>query len=226
MVIIETLLSDEEVRRYRDTLATATWRDGKATAMGMAGAVKRNHQADPQDPSVAALTNGLLARMGETAGLLSAALPHQIFPPCFNRYGVSEEYGYHVDAAVMRIPGSPTVIRSDVSMTLFLNDPEEYDGGELVIATEFGEQRVKLRAGQAVIYPSRSLHKVTAVTRGERLAAITWMQSMVADVSLRQSLYELDSSIQALMADDSAPRRELDRLHNVYHNLIRQFAQI
>lgn len=226
MVVIEQFLSPQEVSEFRQRLAEATWLDGKSTAMGMAASVKNNHQADPNDERVRLLTNQLLARIGSTPKLVSAALPHKVFPPCFNRYGVSEEYGFHVDAAIMRLPNSQEVLRSDVSMTVFLNEPEEYQGGELVIATEFGQQRVKLRAGQAVVYPSSSLHKVTAVTEGQRIAAITWMQSMIPDISLRQTLYQLDESIQSLIAKESVDRGELDQLHNVYHNLIRQFSQV
>lgn len=226
MVVIEQFLSPQEVSEFRQHLAEATWLDGKSTAMGMAATVKNNHQADPNDERVRLLTNQLLARIGSTPKLVSAALPHKVFPPCFNRYGVSEEYGFHVDAAIMRLPNSQEVLRSDVSMTVFLNEPEEYQGGELVIATEFGQQRVKLRAGQAVVYPSSSLHKVTAVTEGQRIAAITWMQSMIPDISLRQTLYQLDESIQSMIAKESVDRGELDQLHNVYHNLIRQFSQV
>lgn len=226
MVIIEQILTHSEVDSFRQALEGADWLDGTKTAMGMAASVKSNHQADPSHSEVRALANRLLARIGSTPKLVSAALPQRIFPPCFNRYGVTEEYGYHVDAAIMRLPESQDVLRSDVSMTVFLNGPDEYDGGELIIATEFGEQTIKLPAGHAVVYPSSSLHKVTAVTRGERIAAITWMQSMVPDVSLRQTLFQLDTAIQDLIEKQQADRTELDRLHNVYHNLIRQFAQI
>ncbi|MCX2778405.1 Fe2+-dependent dioxygenase [Microbulbifer thermotolerans] len=226
MVVIENLLTPEEVSRFREVLSSLPWSDGKATAMGMAAAVKNNHQADASNPGVQRLANQLLARLGETPAFISAALPHRIFPPVFNRYSETEEYGFHVDAAIMRIPGTTDVLRSDVSMTLFLNEPEEYDGGELIVATEFGEQSVKLPSGSAVVYPSSSLHKVTAVTRGQRLAAITWIQSMVSDTSARRSLYELDQSIQRLLHQGQVDRAELDRLHCVYHNLVRQFAVI
>lgn len=226
MVVIENLLSSEEVALYRKALKGLPWDDGKATAMGMAASVKRNNQANPDDPTVRQLSNELLGRMGNTPQLVAAALPQRIFPPVFNRYQQTEEYGYHVDGAIMRIPGTPDVLRSDVSMTLFFSDPDEYEGGELVVRTEFGEQKVKLPAGSAVVYPSSSLHKVTAVTKGERLAAITWMQSMVNDAGLRQTLYELDRTIQALIQQGNTAREELDRLHNVYHNLIRQFAVV
>lgn len=226
MIVIEKVMSKEEVASYRAQLSQLPWGDGGKTAMGMAASVKNNNQADANDSGVRQLANQLLGRIGETPKLVSAALPNKIFPPCFNRYSETEEYGYHVDAAIMRIPNSADVIRSDVSMTTFLSEPDEYEGGELIIATEFGEQSVKLPAGYAVVYPSSSLHKVTAVTKGERVAAITWMQSMIADVSLRQTLFQLDQSIQALMADEHTSRDELDRLHNVYHNLIRQFTQL
>ncbi|MDO6641937.1 Fe2+-dependent dioxygenase [Shewanella sp. 5_MG-2023] len=226
MIVIEKILTAEEVSLFRQQLADAPWLDGKQTAMGMAASVKNNHQADANDDVVRQLANRLLAKFGSTPKVVSAALPHKIFPPCFNRYGISEEYGFHVDAAVMRIPGTNEVLRSDMSMTTFLSEPDEYDGGELIIATEFGEQQIKLPAGYAVLYPSSSLHKVTAVTRGERVAAITWMQSMVADGSLRQNLYQLDQTIQKLISQGNTDRSELDNLHNVYHNLIRQFTQL
>ncbi|WGL14996.1 Fe2+-dependent dioxygenase [Microbulbifer bruguierae] len=226
MVVIENMLAPQEVAHFREVLLSLPWADGKDTAMGMAAAVKNNHQADPANPAVQRLANQLLGRMGEAPKLISRVLPHRIFPPVFNRYGETEEYGWHVDGAIMRIPGSSDVLRSDMSMTLFLSEPQEYAGGELVVATEFGEQRVKLPAGSAVLYPSSSLHKVTAVTAGQRIAAITWMQSMVADDGMRQTLFELDQSIQALLGQGQVDRAELDRLHHIYHNLIRQCAMI
>lgn len=226
MVVIEKILSKEEVIAYRERLTAVSWGDGGKTAMGMAASVKNNNQADASDPGVHQLANQLLARIGEVPKLVSAALPHKIFPPCFNRYSETEEYGYHVDAAVMRIPNTSEVLRSDISMTTFLSEPEEYEGGELIISTEFGEQQIKLPAGYAVMYPSSSLHKVTAVTKGQRVAAITWMQSMIPDASIRQNLYQLDQSIQNLIKENKTSRKELDNLHNVYHNLIRQFTQL
>ena len=226
MVIIEQLLTKQEVAEYRSKLNHLPWSDGSETAMGMASLVKNNSQADASNRGVQDLANLLLARIGETPTIISAALPHKIFPPCFNRYCENETYGFHVDAAIMRVPRTNEVLRSDVSMTVFLSEPDEYEGGELVIATEFGEQRVKLAAGQAVVYPSSSLHKVTPVTQGQRVAAITWMQSMVADQTIRQNLYQLDKNIQSLIQSENTPRQELDGLHNVYHNLVRSFSHI
>ncbi|AWB58017.1 Fe2+-dependent dioxygenase [Colwellia sp. Arc7-D] len=226
MIVIEKILSKEEVNAYRQQLANAPWGDGGNTAMGMAASVKNNNQADATDNHVRQLANQLLSRIGETPKVVSAALPNKIFPPCFNRFSETQEYGYHVDAAIMRVPGSSEVLRSDMSMTTFLSEPEEYQGGELIISTEFGQQSIKLPAGYAVVYPSSSLHKVTAVTQGQRVAAITWMQSMISDATIRQNLYQLDQTIQNLIKENKTSRTELDNLHNVYHNLIRQFAQL
>lgn len=226
MIVIEKILSKEEVNVYRQQLANAPWGDGGNTAMGMAASVKNNNQADATDNHVRQLANQLLSRIGEIPKVVSAALPNKIFPPCFNRFSETQEYGYHVDAAIMRVPGSSEVLRSDMSMTTFLSEPEEYQGGELIISTEFGQQSIKLPAGYAVVYPSSSLHKVTAVTQGQRVAAITWMQSMISDATIRQNLYQLDQTIQNLIKENKTSRTELDNLHNVYHNLIRQFAQL
>ncbi|MER2491561.1 Fe2+-dependent dioxygenase [Catenovulum sediminis] len=226
MVVIEQLLSHSEIKRYLETLDTVPWLNGQNTAMGMAADVKNNSQADGENQQVKQLVNQLLSRIGQTPKLMSAALPEKIFPPCFNRYVENQTYGYHVDAAIMRMPNSQDVLRSDLSMTVFLSEPESYQGGELVISTEFGEQKVKLNAGDAILYPSSSLHKVTPVTAGQRIAAICWMQSLIADAHVRQNLYELDQTIQSLITDSAANRAQLDSLHHVYHNLIRQFAQV
>ena len=226
MVLIEQLLTKEEVQTFRKHLDQVPWQDGKGTAMGMSAAVKQNAQADANDELVKQLTNALLGRFGETPKLVSAVLPQKIFPPCFNRYSTDETYGLHVDAAIMRLPNSTDVLRSDMSMTVFLSEPDEYEGGELVIQTEFGEQRVKPAAGDAVTYPSSSLHQVTPVTAGVRVAAITWMQSLVADTHIRELLFELDQNIQQLLTNDSISREQLDSLHHVYHNLVRKHAQV
>ncbi|MUH71433.1 Fe2+-dependent dioxygenase [Psychrosphaera haliotis] len=226
MVVIDQLLTSDEVKVVREALLKTEWENGDKTAMGMASSVKKNNQANPNDPIIKDLANELLGRIGSAPKVVSAALPQKIFPPCFNRYSESEEYGYHVDAAIMRLPNSNEVLRSDVSMTLFLSEPDEYEGGELIIQTEFGEQQVKLPAGYVVVYPSSSLHKVTAVTKGRRIAVITWMQSMVGDVTTRQSLFKLDQTIQDLIKEGNTSREHLDQLHNVYHNLIRQFSQV
>jgi PKHD-type hydroxylase len=225
VVVIKQLLTAQEVSAFRSTLRQVPWNDGKATAMGMAAAVKQNGQADAADSQVQQLANRLLAKFGNTPQLMSAALPQRIFPPCFNCYAQGETYGLHVDAAIMRMPNHD-ILRSDLSMTTFLSAPDEYRGGELVINTEFGEQSVKLEAGDAVLYSSGSLHKVQPVTSGQRFAAITWIQSLIPDARLRDSLYQLDQAIQALLPNPAIAREQLDRLHHVYHNLIRQYAAV
>lgn len=226
MVLIEQLLTKTQVKEFRSVLDQVPWNDGKETAMGMASSVKQNGQADASHKDVQALTNNLLGVFGNTPKLISAALPHRIFPPCFNRYSSGETYGFHVDAAIMRMPHNNEVLRSDMSMTTFLSEPDEYEGGELVIQTDFGEQKVKVNAGDAVLYPSSSLHKVSPVTKGLRVAAITWMQSLVPDTHMRETLFELDQSIQSLLQTEGVDRAQLDRLHHVYHNLIRQSSQV
>ena len=226
MIIIEDLLTRDEVAQFRQQLAKVPFMDGKNTAMGMAAGVKNNGQADAQDARVQQLASTLLSKLGNSPRVISGALPQRIFPPCFNRYSESQTYGYHVDAAIMRIPNTPDVLRSDMSMTVFLTPKEDYEGGELVIQTGFGEQNIKCDAGSAILYPSSSLHKVTPVTKGERMAAITWIQSMVSDQHMRETLFQLDQCIQSLINTGNAEREQLDGLHHVYHNLIRQFAQI
>lgn len=226
MVVINGLLAANEVHTFRSTLGDVPWQQGAKTAMGMAADVKHNAQADAQHPQVRELANALLMRLGENMPFTSAALPHRIFPPCFNRYAQGETYGFHVDAAIMRIPETADVLRSDVSATVFLSEPDEYEGGELVIATELGEQVIKLPAGSAVVYPSGTLHKVTPVTAGERYAAITWIQSLVPSAEKRATLFQLDQAIQSLVQSGRAEREQLDALHHVYHNLIRENAEL
>jgi PKHD-type hydroxylase len=226
MVLIEQLLTKDEVVQYRQKLNQVPWIDGKGTAMGMAADVKQNTQADANHIEIQGLSNLLLSKLGNSPQVVSASLPNRIFPPCFNRYTIGETYGFHVDAAIMRMPNSHEVLRSDMSMTTFLSEPDEYQGGELIISTEFGEQKVKLAAGDAILYPSSSLHRVTPVTQGERVAAITWVQSLVSDAAMRDTLYQLDQSIQTLVTNPAISREELDRLHHVYHNLIRQHSQV
>ena len=226
MIIIDDLLTETEVAQFRQQLAKVPFMDGKNTAMGMAAGVKNNGQADAQDARVQQLASTLLSKLGNSPRVISGALPQRIFPPCFNRYSESQTYGYHVDAAIMRIPNTPDVLRSDMSMTVFLTPKEDYEGGELVIQTGFGEQNIKCDAGSAILYPSSSLHKVIPVTKGERMAAITWLQSMVSDQHMRETLFQLDQWIQSLINTGNAEREQLDGLHHVYHHLIRQFAQI
>jgi PKHD-type hydroxylase len=226
LIVIESVLSSAEVVEFRAALASARWLDGAASAGTRSVAVKQNVQADRADPLVGDLANRLLARLGRTPLFLSAALPEKIWPPVFNVYRDGGHYGTHSDSALMHLPETGLSLRSDLSATLFLTDPADYDGGELVIEQAFGAQAVKLAAGDMVLYPSSSLHQVTPVTRGERLCAITWLQSAVADGPARELLFDLDQSIQALSPTRPADDPEIGRLVHVYHNLVRRWAKV
>lgn len=225
LTIIDHLLTQDEVRDYRRRLADAAWRDGNQTAGTRSVAVKQNLQLDRQDDLARDLGARILRKLGHHPLFVSASLAEKIWPPVFNLYQNGGHYGTHSDAALMRLPEADLTIRSDLSATLFLCDPEEYDGGELMIEEHFGAQSVKLRAGDMVLYPSFSLHQVTPVTRGQRICAITWMQSAVADASARALLFDLDQSIQALTPGRAKDDPDIDRLIHVYHNLLRRWAK-
>ncbi|MFK8020762.1 MAG: Fe2+-dependent dioxygenase [Pseudomonadales bacterium] len=226
LVVVENFLSAEELVKIRTALASAPWADGQITAGGLAAASKNNQQVDDNSATAVDMANILLGKLGHHPLFVSATIPQRIHPPRFNRYGIGESYGMHVDAPIMSMPNSNDVLRSDVSATVFLSSPDTYDGGELLIEGQFGAQEVKLNAGDMVVYPSSSLHQVSAVTRGERLAAILWVQSMVADPAARALLFDLDQSIQALTRSATTDPDELTRLTNVYHNLARRWAHV
>lgn len=225
LTIIDQLLTQDEVREYRRRLADAAWQDGNQTAGTRSIAVKQNLQLDRQDDLARDLGARILRKLGHHPLFVSASLAEKIWPPVFNLYQNGGHYGTHSDAALMRLPEADLTIRSDLSATLFLSDPVEYDGGELLIEEHFGAQPVKLRAGDMVLYPSSSLHQVTPVTRGQRICAITWMQSAVADASARALLFDLDQSIQALTPGRAKDDPDIDRLIHVYHNLLRRWAK-
>lgn len=224
--VIEDMLSVQEVESFKKNLLSLDWQDGRNTAKGAAALVKHNEQANLQSPITQQLSQSLLQKFYSHPAFVTSALPLKIYPPRFCRYLNGHSYGFHVDSAVISIPNTQSVLRSDLSMTLFLNNPDEYDGGELVVTTEFGEQSVKLKAGSAVVYPSSSLHQVTNVTSGQRLVAICWIQSMVADEFLRNNLSQLDKVIQELTYGDRVTKVALQKLHNVYHNFLRKTAQL
>lgn len=224
LIVIERFLEPEAVSRFRSELARVSWEDGVRSTAGPSVLVKHNRQA--AKPETNALANELLSQFGRHPLFMSAALPHRIYPPRFNRYGEGEQYGTHVDASIMPLPGSADVVRSDISVTVFLSDAADYDGGELVIEQQFGAQEVKLDAGDLVLYPSSSLHRVNPVTRGERMAAITWLQSMVPDTTARDILFDLDQSIQALSRKLPANHPQIRDLGATYHNLVRRWARV
>jgi PKHD-type hydroxylase len=226
LIVIENVLTGEEVADFRRRLAAASWRDGASTAGTRSIAVKQNMQLPRTDPVAQELGQAILRKLGNHAEFVSASLAEKIWPPVFNCYRDGGHYGTHSDAALMRLPEAGMTVRSDLSATLFLSEPEDYDGGELLAETPFGAQAVKLAAGDMVLYPSSSLHQVTPVTRGERVCAITWIQSAVADSHQRALLYDLDCSIRALSPGRAKDDADIDRLIHVYHNLVRQWAQV
>ncbi len=221
---IPGLFSPEEVREIRAMLEGADWQDGSATAGHRAVAVKNNLQLAESHPVARSLGERILERLSRTPLYIAAALPQRVLPPRFNRYEGGGTYGNHVDNAIFPIPGTPLKLRTDISTTIFFSDPADYDGGELIVEDTFGEKQVKLPAGDAIVYPGSSLHRVTPVTRGTRLASFFWTQSLVRDDQQRRMLFELDCAIQSLTADH--PEHDsIDGLTNVYHNLMRQWAE-
>ena len=224
LIPITAVLSKDEVRQFRQQLDAAEWQDGQQTAGTLARSVKRNQQLADGSPLAVELGNIILRKLASHPNFISAALPSRIYPPKFNRYSGGGTYGAHVDSAVMLVPGTHVSVRSDLSATLFLAEPDEYEGGELQIEGPFGIQAVKLEAGDMVLYPSSSLHQVTPVTEGARVASFFWIQSLVQNDSSRTLLFDLDQSIQSIAPTLAADDPRLLKLTGVYHNLLRQWA--
>ncbi|MEA9580459.1 Fe2+-dependent dioxygenase [Xanthomonas nasturtii] len=224
---IPDVLTPVQLSELRARLDAADWADGRITAGHQSAQAKDNAQL-PEDSAVAREASVLvLEALSRSSTFFSAVLPRRIYPPLFNRYSGGQSFGYHVDNAVRydRSRGGAEPIRTDVSCTLFLSDPDSYDGGELVIEDTFGTQSVKLPAGHLVIYPGTSLHKVMPVTRGTRVASFFWIQSMLRDDAQRRLLFELDVSIRRL-TQDTPGHPSLIQLTGVYHNLLRQWADV
>lgn len=224
LIAIPDLLDAQGVARMRAVIDAGDWIDGNATSGHQSALAKRNEQLP--EGSAAATEAGamVLAALGRSPLFFAAALPLKVFPPLFNRYGEGQTFGTHVDNAIRIQRGTDFRIRSDLSITLFLAEPESYDGGELVVEDQFGAQRVKLPAGHAVVYPSSSLHHVTPVTRGMRVASFFWLQSMVRDDGQRRILFDLDQAVQRLTAQLGGADRSVIELTGVYHNLLRRWA--
>ena len=225
LISIDQVLTKDEVRQFRQELDASDWNDGAATAGTLAKSVKRNQQVADGSALAVRLGQHILRRLAATPLFISAALPRTIYPPKFNRYADGGTYGAHVDSALMFLPGSHQQMRTDLSATLFLAEPEEYDGGELEVEGPFGVQAVKLAAGDMVLYPSTSLHRVTPVTRGARVASFFWIESLVADEGERTLLFDLDQSVQQLTPLLASDDMRLVQLTGVYHNLLRRFAR-
>jgi PKHD-type hydroxylase len=225
LTVIEGVLSKDEVAAFRARLEAVDWSDGAASAGAFARGRKSNEQLDEQSPVGVALGEQILRRLGPHPLFISAALPNRIYPPRFNRYTGGGAYGAHVDSALMRAPRGDVTLRTDLSATLFLSEPEEYDGGELEIEAAFGVQAVKLAAGDLILYPASSLHRVTPVTRGARIASFFWIESHVPDEAERTLLFDLDQSIQGLTPVAGVDNADLLKLTGVYHNLLRRWAR-
>ena len=223
IVTIDPLLTSEELTHTRALLASARWSDGRLSAGAQAALAKNNQQLADDEPAVAPLQRLVLQALSRSATFFAAALPLKILPPFFNRYaGAANTYGAHVDGAMRQAPDG-RYVRTDLSATLFLSDPDHYDGGELLIDDTFGTHRIKLAAGSLVLYPSSSVHQVTPVTRGERLASFLFMQSMVRDDSRRRLLYEMDMALLRLR-ESIGETGPVVQLTGTYHNLLRQWA--
>jgi len=204
----------------------AEWEDGRSTAGAQSAIVKKNEQLPPNSAIARQLGEAVIKALVASPLFVAAAIPKQIFPPLFNRYGVGQHFGIHVDNAVRGDHFTGTRIRTDLSVTLFLSDPEEYDGGELIVEDYYGSHRVKLPSGHLVLYPASSLHTVTAVTRGVRVASFFWLQSMVRDGHARSLIFDLDTAIQGLVQRVGRDDPELVKLTGIYHNLIRCWAEV
>ena len=225
LIVIPKVFTKAEIGLVQRQLDQADWQDGLLTAGEQARSVKRNQQLADNCVLAQKLGDVVLDALAQQPQFMSAALPLKIFPPMFNRYQGGETYGIHVDNAVRFVPGTPTRVRSDLSATLFLSEPEDYEGGELHIQEQFGEQKIKLAAGDMILYPSSSLHQVLPVIHGQRLACVLWMQSMVRDNEQRQMLFDLDQSIQSLSAEQGHQNTDVMRLTGIYQNLLRQWAE-
>lgn len=225
MLHIPEVLTREQVTAIRTAIDAADWVDGRATAGSQGMQVKRNRQLPENCP--VALEQGRIIQQALAANALffSAALPARTMAPLFNRYAGSETYGLHVDGAARRLPGPQPWMRTDVSCTLFLCDPEDYDGGELVVVDTYGTHEARLPAGDLIVYPSTSLHRVEPVTRGERVCSFFWVQSMVRDDARRAMLFEMDQTIQRLRAQLGETEETL-ALAGQYHNLLRMWGEM
>jgi len=226
LLAIPDLLSAAEVAALRELTDAAEWVDGSVTAGHQSRLAKNNMQLPEDHETTRRAGQMVLNALARSPLFMAAALPLRIYPPLFNSYSGGQKFGTHVDNAV-RIGGKGTLrVRSDLSMTVFLESPENYQGGELTVETVFGVQQVKLPAGHAVLYPSSSLHRVEPVTSGRRVASFFWIQSMVRDDAARAALLDLDQSIQALGGTVGLDDPSILRLTNVYHNLMRRWAEV
>ena len=225
LLSVPNVLTADQIHEARRLLDEAAWIDGRATAGHQGARVKANEQLPVDHPTARHVGETILQALGRNPLFMSAALPLHILPPMFNRYAGGQTFGTHVDGSIRTMPESGRRIRTDLSATLFIAPPEDYDGGELVVEDTYGSKRVKLPAGHMILYPATSLHHVTPVTRGRRVCAFFWIQSMVRDDGRRSLLFDMDVAIQRL-GSEQATHPSVVSLTGVYHNLLRQWAEI
>lgn len=226
LICVPNVLAKGEVADVRAIMDGAEWEDGRSTAGAQSALVKRNEQLPPDGDTARRLGERVLRALAANPLFMSAAVPLRIFPPLFNRYGEGHAFGLHVDNAVRGDHLTGQRVRTDLSVTLFLAEPDEYDGGELVVEDLYGSHEVKLPAGDLVLYPANSLHMVMPVTRGVRVASFFWLQSMIRDASVRTLVFDLDSTIQSLAERLGRDDADTVRLTGIYHNLIRVWAEL
>jgi PKHD-type hydroxylase len=222
---IPDILSADMVAHCRHKLEGAEWVDGRVTAGHQSGRAKDNMQVPEDHPVARELGDLIVTALQNSQLFMAAALPLKVFPPLFNRYQGDQSFGTHVDNAIRQVTGTPHRVRTDLSATLYLAQPDEYDGGELVIEDTYGVHSIKLEAGHLILYPSSSLHHVRPVTRGTRLASFFWIQSMVRDDGQRTLLFDLDMAIQQI-GGESPDQAATVQLTGIYHNLLRRWADV
>jgi PKHD-type hydroxylase len=226
LICIPDILGKAEVAEFRDIMDASEWEDGRSTAGAQSAMVKNNEQLPPNSAAARQLGERVVRALAASPLFISAAVPRHIFPPLFNRYGAGNHFGVHVDNAVRGDHLTGTRIRTDLSVTLFLSEPGQYDGGELVVEDYYGSHEIKLPAGHLVLYPASSLHMVTPVTRGIRVASFFWLQSMIRDAHARSLIFDLDTTIQGLVERIGRDDPHTVKLAGIYHNLIRYWAEV
>src|SRR5215471_5939725 len=223
LIVIPKVLSSVQVAEFRTALENAEWADGKATAGYLSARVKDNQQIPETHPLARRLGGMILDALDKNQTFIAAALPLKVVPPLFNRYAGGQSYGGHIDGAVRPVAGTPHRVRTDLSATLFLSEPEDYEGGDLIVEQGSGTQRIKLPAGDMILYPGTTIHRVEPVTRGARIAAFFWIQSMVREEAKRDVLFELDTALQQL-GGEVEDHPALVKIAGAYHNLLRLWS--
>ncbi|WP_374533930.1 Fe2+-dependent dioxygenase [Phenylobacterium sp.] len=226
MIHIPQVLTKDQVARLRALIDAAAWIDGNATSGAQSALAKRNEQLPEDSPAAKAAGEAILDALSANPLFVTAALPQTVFPPLFNRYGGGQTFGVHIDNSIRQSREGTVRIRSDLSATLFLTEPEDYDGGELLVEDTYGVHEVKLPAGDMILYPASSLHQVTPVTRGARTSSFFWIQSLIRDDAKRALLFQMDIAIQQLAGKVGAGAPELVSLTGTYHNLLRMWAEL